>query len=94
MSQFKEPIRAEPTPAEAARLAAGYDLKRAAKKLKCQPRTVRTVELKGGGSDLYCLRAARLFRCDASLFFHPPKYLQQLSQTANEHIKAGLLERL
>jgi hypothetical protein len=65
-------------PAQEARERAGYGgregLERAAKKLKYTARYIRKVEQNGGGSDLYCPRAARLFRCPGDLFFFAPEY--------------------
>ena len=72
------------SPAQAARLKAGFTLQSAAKKLRVSARTVRDKELHGRASDLYCVRAARLFGCDGELFFHPPAYVQAKSNPQDE----------
>lgn len=68
------------SPAKQARLNAGYTIKEAAKKLRYCERTVSKVENHGGASDIYCLRAARLFKCNPDYFFLGPDYWAKLSQ--------------
>ncbi|MDQ3814826.1 MAG: helix-turn-helix transcriptional regulator, partial [Armatimonadota bacterium] len=68
-----------PTPAEHARMTAGYTLEEAARRLRLHPRYLRSLELHGGASLKMARKLADLYGCDGNVFVYAPAYLQQLS---------------
>jgi hypothetical protein len=72
------------TPAQQAREAAGYGgasgLKRLARRVNCHPRTIRSAEIHGGGSDNLCRRMGAHLKCDPALYFFPPAYWSKLRE--------------
>lgn len=83
----------EPTPAQAARIAAGYGgrtgLQRLARKVGIAPSTLRNLETGGGASDHRMERLGRLCQCCGDLWVHPPKYWRALA--AIEKRESGVL---
>jgi len=69
-----------PTPGARARIAAGYPLDAAARKLRLHPRYLRQIELHGGASLHLARRLAGLYGCDGNVFIYPPEYFVQLGQ--------------
>jgi DNA-binding XRE family transcriptional regulator len=68
-------------PAEAARIAAGFTLEEAARRLRLSPRTLRAIERRGDASLKTARRLARLYGCSGNLFLFPPRYFSGLRTT-------------
>jgi len=70
-----------PTPAEAARLAAGFSTPdKLAKRMGYSVRTVKKYERRGGAPDDFARRWARAVGASAQLVFHSPAYFTRLAQ--------------
>jgi transcriptional regulator with XRE-family HTH domain len=72
------------TPAEQARITAGYSLAQAAYLLNLSPRYLRQIELHGRASLKTSRRLAHLYKCSGDTFLHPPAYIEQLGQRVIE----------
>ena len=68
------------TPAEHARIQAGYSLEAAAQELGYSVRYLRSLELNGGASLPLARKLAALYGCDGNVFIYPPEYFRQLGQ--------------
>ncbi len=87
------------TPAERARLQAGYSLEAAARKVNLSPRYLRQIERQGQAPLKTARRLAHVYNCSGNLFLHSPNYLAQLGQRAAElscasHAAAGADTRI
>jgi len=75
-------------PAQQARAAAGFDVRRAARALGLSERRWREIERNGGASMKVAERAGRLFRCSGSLFLFSPQYHAAVDAGASEQATA------
>jgi DNA-binding XRE family transcriptional regulator len=76
-SKPKRIYKIRTSPGTEARIAAGYSIEAAAKRLGIKPRTYRNYELHGKAPDKICDRAARLFNCSSDVFFFSPEYIRK-----------------